>query len=327
MDKYLHYNHIELSEDPSFIKWTKGSADAEKNDWDQWLEIHPEKANDVEQAKAIVLAMKFVEQNPTEIQKDAVWAKIRAEVNTPKESVADQKPRRRGIIKMLAYGAVAAVALILLFQNIGDNYDTTVNVPFAKVERIQLPDGSNVTINADSELKYDVKSWEKDRVVALQGEAFFEVKKGSRFRVKTNNGQVQVLGTSFNVFARGSQFAVVCETGKVSVKSNGNEAILSPQQSVSKIGKENFSVEDVMKNTSRSVWRNGVFMYKGAALNEVVAELERQFDISITMDERLSSVLYTGSFKKDNIETAFEEVFFPLGLKYKIEGKSASISK
>ena len=228
---------------------------------------------------------------------------------------------------MLTYGAVAAVALILLFQNIGGDYDTSVNVPFAKTENVTLPDGSEVKINSGSKLRYDVKSWDKNRTVALDGEAFFSVKKGSKFTVETDNGSVQVLGTSFNVYDRGKKFNVSCETGKVAVKSAGQETILTPQQSVSVIDSKHVFEKYTPISDRRSTWQKGIFVYKASHLNEVIEELERQFDIAISIDNSLADENYTGSFNKVNRENALTEVFYPLGLKFEIDGKNVLVSK
>jgi len=327
MDKYIQYDHLQLSEDPSFIRWAKRSEARDNNDWDGWLVNHPEKANDVANAKTLVLAMKFVKDNPSAEVEDKVWNKISSDINGEQSTTREINPRRTTMIKMLSYGAVAAVALILLLMNIGNDFDTSVQTPFAKVENITLPDGSEVMINADSKLKYDTESWNENRLVSLEGEAFFSVKKGSKFTVKTNNGSVQVLGTSFNVYDRGGQFNVHCETGKVSVKSGSNESILTPNQSVSVVNTEHKFSNNVSETENRSTWKKGIFVYKGAVIIDIVAELERQFDIKISMDKSLMDVKYTGSFNKSKLETALTEVFYPLGLKFDINGKSIIITK
>jgi len=321
MDKYLQYDHLELSEDPSFIRWAKGSESRDDLDWDEWLVKHPDKAELIAKAKKIVLAMKFIEVNPDAEVENKVWEEITSNINT-KESA----PKRSLLIRLLPYGAVAAVALIFFIFNLGNNYDTNINVALAKKENITLPDGSTVVVNADSRLAYDKGSWDKKRVVFLEGEAFFSVEKGSKFRVKTNSGFVQVLGTSFNVYARNDKLNVQCETGKVSVQTGALESILMPQQSVI-VAKGLHQVEDITETELRSTWRNGIFVYKVARIIDVVAELERQFDIKIAMDKSLHDEMYTGSFDRSNIETALTEVFYPLGMKYEIAGNNVTITK
>ncbi|MCF6357309.1 MAG: FecR domain-containing protein [Draconibacterium sp.] len=190
-----------------------------------------------------------------------------------------------------------------------------------------LPDGSVVEVNADSRLSYNKESWNENRVVNLEGEAFFSVEKGSNFRVKTNDGIVEVLGTSFNVYSRNDRLKVHCETGKVSVSSDGKETTLTPHQSVDVVNQKHNFKENVVESENRSTWRKGIFMYNRASLVDVIAELERQFDIKIIMDKSFGNPNYTGSFQKSNIETALTEVFYPLDLKFSIKGKDVTITK
>lgn len=327
MDKYLQYDHIELSEDISFIRWAKGSESRDENNWDDWILQHPNQKETVDKAKSIVQGMKFMTDSPSKAVEEKVWSGISKEINTETSIAPKVKSKMPRIIRLATLGAAAAVLLFFFFQNIGNSYDTTVNVPYAKVENITLPDGSEVTINADSELKYDAASWDQNRMVSLNGEAFFSVEKGSNFTVKTKNGSVQVLGTKFNVYDRKQHFKVHCETGKVSVKSKGAETILIRDQAVAVVNKEHIFQKNVPVGDRRSTWQRGIFVYKDVQLYEVVEELERQFDINILIDKSLTEQSYTGSFSKLNRQNALTEVFYPLKLNFEIDGKTVQVSK
>ena len=327
MDKYLQYDQIELSEDPSFIRWAKGSEPRDDNNWEEWITNNPNKMETVEKAKSIVLAMKFVSETPSKKTEEKVWSEISTRINSEQGSTHKTKPSRSHAIRMLMYGATAAIVLFLLYINIGNNFDTSISVPFASVDFVTLPDGSKVVINADSELEYDVASWDQKRIVSLKGEAFFSVEKGSKFTVKTNSGTVQVLGTSFNVYDRNKQLKVQCESGKVAVRSKGNETILVKNQAVSVINKQHVFKNNVPLNERRSTWQSGVFVYKETQLSEVIHELERQFDIKVTFEKAIVDVSYNGSFSKNDMRTALTEVFYPLDLKFEINGKTVHVKK
>ena len=159
MERYLQYDHLELSEDPSFIRWTKGSSAKDNNDWDQWIQDHPEKMPIVEQAQSIVNAMKFAVEEPNKASKEKIWQNITAEINTEKNTTVKKTNGRAKVLRMITYGAVAAILLFVLFQNIGGGFDTTVQVPYASVEKVVLPDGSKVVVNADSKLQFDTETW------------------------------------------------------------------------------------------------------------------------------------------------------------------------
>ena len=327
MDKYLQYNYSELSEDPSFIRWAKGSPPSDDHDWNKWIADHPEMKEKTDKARALVLAMKFKSDKPESGVEDKIWSKISSSIKEDLQQTEAKVIKRRALVRFLPYAAVAAIALLLLYFNIGGQFDTNVSVPMAQVKTVTLPDGSTANINADSKLQYDIKSWDQNRLVSLEGEAFFSVEKGSKFSVQTNKGTVEVLGTSFNVYSRKGLFEVQCETGKVSVKSAGQETILMPEQSVSVVkGNHSFN-EKIEDSEKRSTWQKGIFVYEAAPIRDVVDELERQFDVKIQMDKSVANESYTGSFNKSNFENALTEVFYPLGLKYEVNGQNVSVTR
>ena len=92
---------------------------------------------------------------------------------------------------------------------------------------VTLPDGSEMILNAKSIASFDKSSWNVNREVSLKGEAFFKVKKGGKFTVVTDNGNISVLGTQFNVQSQDSFFEVTCFEGKVKVQSNTAKKILT----------------------------------------------------------------------------------------------------
>ena len=126
-----------------------------------------------------------------------------------------------------------------------------------------LPDGSTFTLNAESKLTYSRKKWENKRTLNLEGEAFFEVKKGSTFKVITPNGDVQVLGTKFNVRSRKNSFDVQCQSGKVDVISTKGKILqeLTPGDVVRII--DNKIVDTWTINVAKKPsWIDGVFRFK-----------------------------------------------------------------
>ena len=117
----------------------------------------------------------------------------------------------------------------------------------------ELPDGSVATLNAQSSISYEPGEWSSARRVELNGEAFFEVKKGTPFLVKTPYGDVQVLGTSFNVDARKDHFSVACFTGSVRVVAASRSQVLSPGERV--FVSDNVLKMGVFEGDKEAAWR------------------------------------------------------------------------
>ena len=105
--------------------------------------------------------------------------------------------------------SIAATLAILfgLFFLMSTN-EISHKTAFGEQKIIELPDGSQVTMNSKSLIEFNPDSWESNRILKLSGEAYFKVKKGSQFTVNTDNGNVIVLGTEFNVNSLNHYFEV-----------------------------------------------------------------------------------------------------------------------
>jgi transmembrane sensor len=212
--------------------------------------------------------------------------------------------------------AVAAAAVVVLGFFMFSGTDEVVTYSAAAKQQIEflLPDESVVDLNAGSTLTYG-KDWSENREVNLKGEAFFQVRKGSKFNVKTDRGTVEVLGTSFNVKSRGDDFQVECRTGKVRVSVGEQQITITPGQSVNMSnGQLALGEFDLLQKD----WREGVMTFEEAGLKSVFEEIERQFNVKVKTPE-LKGRSYTGTFTNTNLNEALQAVCMPMGLKFNIQ--------
>jgi transmembrane sensor len=311
-DKYLQYSIPELAQDLDFIQWVK-SGGRKSEDWGPWLQAHPEMNDKITEAKKMVRALRFEDDIISASTVDRIWEGINEA--TMQEAII--VPQRR--INWMPYAAAATVALLLAFFFLNPNRQLeNVRVPLASTQSVALPDGSSVAINADSEIKYNTKKWDQERRISLEGEAFFDVEKGNPFIVETPQGNVKVLGTSFNVDSYDDSFRVSCFTGKVEVSKGGQQVILTPGKEGRWVGNK-FEITDFDPNAMQD-WRNGVFEYSNASLKEVFSELERQFDVTIEAPDDLLDRQYTGFFTNTQIDSALYLVTWPMRLEYELSG-------
>ncbi|MGZ9676237.1 FecR family protein [Flavobacterium sp. GNP001] len=215
--------------------------------------------------------------------------------------------------------AVVAVLLtssyFLLFNNI-----TSFETQIAQTKSVTLPDNSEVILNAASKLSFNEKKWADQRDLSLEGEAFFKVQKGQTFSVNTAAGVVKVLGTQFNVKERKNFFEVHCYEGLVSVTHNNKTIKLPPGKTFRVI---NGTIENVADfDAQNPSWIQQESSFTQIPLEQVIAELERQYDIKIKVEGVDTSKLFTGSFTHTNKKIALQAVTIPLKLSYKIEGKT-----
>jgi len=141
---------------------------------------------------------------------------------------------------------VAAILVVLLTSSyfLFFNSETSYSTEIAQTETLFLPDNSEVILNAQSNLAFNKKTWQENRTLDLDGEAFFKVTKGEKFSVHTLAGVVQVLGTQFNVKARDGFFEVKCYEGSVSVTQNNTNVVLKPGKTFRIVNGEIIALKD-----------------------------------------------------------------------------------
>lgn len=217
-----------------------------------------------------------------------------------------------------AYAAIAAsVALIFTaFWYFWPVPDVQVITQIGEQESYILPDNSTVAINAASELSFNPKRWAQRKEVHLQGEAFFTVTEGQQFTVKTSNGEVRVLGTEFNVWARDQQIEVICYGGLVEVSRSGQNLNLSEGISA-KWQNDQWQTDTLRAAISNPSWTRGTVSFTAAPLVRVLEELKRHYSIKVTLigDARRS---YTGGFTINNLEAALINICEPMDLNYQL---------
>lgn len=217
---------------------------------------------------------------------------------------------------------VAAVLVVMLtsayflFFNDTKSFETQI----AQTKTVTLPDHSEVILNSATKLSFNEKKWANKRALTLEGEAFFKVQKGKTFSVNTTAGVVTVLGTQFNVKERKNYFEVNCYEGLVSVTYN-NETVKLP------LGKTFRVINGIIQNVAdfnaqNPSWIQQESSFNKIPLDQVIAELERQYDIKIKVEGVDTSKLFTGSFTHTDKEIALQAVTIPLKLSYRIQGKT-----
>lgn len=216
--------------------------------------------------------------------------------------------------------AVSVMLLIAMYAVIQQVSNKIIETSRGEQVVFYLPDSSKVTVNAESKITYNALFWGKSRKIQLEGEAFFEVEEGKKFEVMSRNGSVEVLGTSFNIFARENKYIVNCLTGKVKVnnKDHNDFKILTPGLST-RIENNRLRLISRLKPEKISAWARGELYFEMTPLEEVIKELERQYDLKISAEKGIDQRLYTGFFYgRADLEKSLDLVFSPMGLKFEI---------
>ncbi len=179
-----------------------------------------------------------------------------------------------------------------------------VITPFGQFINIILSDSTNVWLNGNTTLHYPSQFSEKERVVFLDGEAFFDVvnKLEKSFIVNTNYGEIRVMGTSFNVTAYSDSdfFETSLFEGGVEIYKNDTLlAQLHPDEKVT-IADNKFSVSEIT-NYDDYLWRKGLIGFNDEKLEKILMSLGKYFNVDIEiLTDKLSQHTYTGKFRQSD---------------------------
>lgn len=244
---------------------------------------------------------------------EEVWAEMDEKIN----SSAPTKVRKL-YFDTKAISIAASIAILVGVVSFLRFYSTSTATLAGIHQTAILPDGSQVHLNAESKLSYYPLWWKVKRIMNFEGEGFFQVQKGNRFIVQTRHGNVEVLGTSFNVFARHEALKVTCVTGSVKVTSKHKKhVILKPNTKVELLANNDLKLIEDSNLDYDLAWRNNNFRFESEPLKNVFLEIERQYGINIEMDFSTSAI-YSGNFyKKDSVENILDYVCSAMGLTFK----------
>lgn len=293
----------------------------------KWLDndLTPDERRELEAMEGFETYRKIIDhgrqfQNPEKIDPVQGLADVQGRVKSSSKVISFQDR-----IKYVAGIAATIAVLITGYLFYQQRSQIHFSAELAEHSSVTLPDHSQVTLNAESEITLNEKTWAKRRRLKLKGEAYFKVEKGSAFKVNTNNGWVQVLGTQFNVYNREGIFKVSCYEGAVKVGVRSQEFTLHPGQEL--LYAEGTFTERTIGDEHPS-WVDGRSAFESTRLAAIFKEIERQYGITVAYDQQLSSERFTGVFPHDNLDQALRSVCQPFGLQFQIsdDGKHVKIS-
>lgn len=201
----------------------------------------------------------------------------------------------------------------------------TMSTPKGRQFSVVLPDGTTVWMNAASTLRFPVSFEGGERKVSLSGEAYFEVADNAAqpFIVQANGTTVQVLGTHFNInsYANESATQTTLLEGAVQVQpaaAAGKKVVLHPGQQArvqqDAVTVANAAIDQVM------AWKNGIFNFNNASVQEIMRQLERWYDIDVAYEKGIPNIQFVGSIGKDLTLLEALDMMKGANLHFRMEG-------
>ena len=244
-----------------------------------------------------------------------------------KDTIAKEGEEDEVTIKMGANGVITYIINPKADASKADaNLFNTLSTPTGGQYNIVLADGTKVYLNAVSSIKYPTQFNGDQRIVELDGEAYFEVAKNKNkpFIVKSGDQDIEVLGTHFNVHAYDNESVVKTTLleGSVAVNYKNQKAILKPGQQSNVSDKFNKITIKQVDTEAAIAWKNGRFKFDNADLKTVMRQLERWYGIKVEYRGDVPDVRFNGgTFMNKNLSEVLK-VLELSNIKFKVEGKT-----
>lgn len=233
---------------------------------------------------------------------DKAWSKIEGNFKSEQTKVFQLKT----VVKWAAAAcAVLVVGLGFMWMFSGAGMIEVTNTT-AQAKEVKLPDGTTVWLASNSSLEY-ASNFEENRSLNLnEGQAYFEVERDEKhpFVITTANGEVEVLGTAFNVSTLGDSTAVSVSHGLVALRNKVDEIQIAKGESASATNTEISEKTEVSKNFLG--WKTGVFKFVDERLDKVAIELNQFYNNRIEIKGKAKSTRLTASFENLPLEEVIE---------------------
>ena len=303
----------DLANDDDFIRWVKEGAIADDQFWSAWMKNNADRIKLAEEAKQLILSLNFRNQSLNQNTINEKWQELEKRISN--DNVQGQvflaKKKSVNPNYWLKIAAVATPLLFLagiVFYLLTSSYHNIERTGYGVTKSITLPDGSLVTLNANSEISY-AKDWNSssNREVKLKGEAFFQVihtASNQKFIVYTDKIKIQVLGTQFNVNSRKNKEQVVLTSGKVKLEtksfSERKEIFMTPGEMV-EMKDDELLIKKFVEPEKFSSWKDGQIILDNTSIAEIIEMLQDNY--GYTVDVKNPSILNKRLYSTTTIET------------------------
>jgi len=200
--------------------------------------------------------------------------------------------------------------------------------------QLVLPDGSRVWLNAVSSIRYPTAFIGKERNVEITGEAYFEVKHNPAmpFKVKINTpsgdgGEVQVLGTHFNVNAYADEATIntTLLEGSVKVSKNSSVVLLKPGQQAQLINHDQLKLVENADMDAAVAWKNGLFSFNASNIKTVMQQISRWYDVEVVYAGDVKETFFVKMSRNTNVSNVFKILETTGGVHFEIDGKKITV--
>lgn len=336
-----------------FVK--KNCSETERSEFLKWLEGHPELIDQP-------FFHRVWEESDKETKKvlgaeSKIFSDILKQISQKKEpqkqerfSESDKHFNFLQVWQLYPLFRYASIIFVVLIPILMISLFTPAEVPELAVNYIEksthrgqqlafrLEDGTRISLNSGSRLRYPETFDDSSRVVYLEGVAFFNVARDYRrpFSVITGDIRTTALGTSFNVDfdSLEAKMEVSLITGsvelsKISQDGSDKKILLSPGEQMSCNLHTHEFIRTVFDPLEVSGWKDGIIYFNQANLSHIIETLENWYDVSISVQAKnkrvLDDLVYSGKFKNQTLENVLRGMSYVENFEFEIKDKNVKI--
>ena len=328
---YAHYHAEQFAADEAFCRWVREPGPENEAFWTGWLERHPEKEEVIREARRLVQLVRLEPELPTEETKAAMWEYIRAH----RHAEAVKRPTTAWWRTWQAAASLVLVVALGLLAGYWLRGPAEVTTAFGETRRVALPDGSLVTLNGNTTLRYG-RRWRgsETREVWLEGEAFFKVQKnasGARFVAHAGPADIIVLGTQFNVRNRRGKTRVLLTEGKIQllgVRTGSIPITMRPGQVADVSPKNPIRVQAAGVPHQYTAWQEQKLVFDDTPLHEIALQVEDTYGTAIRFsDPSLAGLRLKGEVYVTTAKDVAEVIAESFALRYQQHGDTITFQR
>ena len=307
----LEYQLEDFLLDDSFVNFASNKNQDDITKWEDWFAQNPINSKVAIEAKMLITKLQYRKQYlSNDFVKDE-WHKLSQRLHLNDIKI----PKKNNTFFLKKIGRYAAAASILMFLATAIYYFSASSIKDSEIiyqelyvakgesKNLTLPDGTIVFINSDSRIRYEENFGATDREVFLEGEAWFDVShhEDIPFIVHTQENDIRVLGTAFNVYAYPNEniFRTSLERGKISLThKGGNQIELKPKQTYTLLkNSKEVKIIETEHIEAYSAWKNGDIIFNNHPFTDIIKTLDRTHNITfILQNKNVGKCKYTGCF-------------------------------
>lgn len=318
---YSTFSVTDFVLDHHFVQWVQNPSARDISFWEDWLRQNPDKQNVIGDARLLIRNIRFEKDYNTQENIDETWELLSAKFD-------EQGPLRTNVFFNARFfmrfaAAITAVGLaagFVWYQVTGSPDSNIYKTGNGQVATFRLSDSSEVTLNANSQLKVTMRQgWYASRQASLEGEAFFKIKKQKShisFTVHTSNVDVSVLGTEFNVSDRRDLSTVVLQSGQIKISNTigrVHEMIMKPGDLAAFADTSSHFQIRLVNPDDYNSWIHQKLVFDHTSISDVAHLLEDHYGFSVVISKpALAKRTFTATLPSNSLPIllkALEESF------------------